>query len=166
MHVIYVDVYFAINFLMDFIILVVAKQILNFKGKIEVRTAIRCVIAALFGATYSVIILVLKVKYGVLQILFTWLVVPYIMTGIAFNNRKLSGIKMLTVVYCVTFVLNGVVSMLSSYSFGGNSGTGKNTGTQKIKCTNADVWNSNWMSANEGGSLSNAKQTQDPQKSV
>ena len=93
MHVIYVDVYFAINFLMDFIILVVAKQILNFKGKIEVRTAIRCVIAALFG-------------------------------------------------------------------------TGKNTGTQKIKCTNADVWNSNWMSANEGGSLSNAKQTQDPQKSV
>ena len=55
MHVIYVDVYFAINFLMDFIILVVAKQILNFKGKIEVRTAIRCVIAALFGATYSVI---------------------------------------------------------------------------------------------------------------
>lgn len=119
MLVIYVDVYFAINFLMDFIILVVAKQILNFKGKIEVRTAIRCVIAALFGATYSVIILVLKVKYGVLQILFTWLVVPYIMTGIAFNNRKLSGIKMLNVVYCVTFVLNGVVSMLSSYSFGG-----------------------------------------------
>mgnify|MGYP005971921559 FL=1 len=121
MHVIYVDVYFAINFLMDFIILVVAKQILNFKGKIEVRTAIRCVIAALFGATYSVIILVLKVKYGVLQILFTWLVVPYIMTGIAFNNRKLSGIKMLTVVYCVTFVLNGVVSMLSSYSFWGKT---------------------------------------------
>ena len=36
---------------------------------------------------------------------------------------------------------------------GENSGTGKNTGTQKIKCTNADVWNSNWMSANEGGSL-------------
>ena len=121
MHVIYVDVYFAINFLMDFIILVVAKQILNFKGKIEVRTAIRCVIAALFGATYSVIILVLKVKYGVLQILFTWLVVPYIMTGIAFNNRKLSGIKMLTVVYCVTFVLNGVVSMLSSYRFWGKT---------------------------------------------
>ena len=121
MHVIYVDVYFAINFLMDFIILVVAKQILNFKGKIEVRTAIRCVIAALFGATYSVIILVLKVKYGVLQILFTWLVVPYIMTGIAFNNRKLSGIKMLNVVYCVTFVLNGVVSMLSSYSFWGKT---------------------------------------------
>ena len=49
---------------------------------------------------------------------------------------------------------------------GENSGTGKNTGTLKIKCTNADVWNSNWMSVNEGGSLSNAKQTQDPQKSV
>ena len=62
MHVIYVDVYFAINFLMDFIILVVAKQILNFKGKIEVRTAIRCVIAALVGATGSVIILVLQVE--------------------------------------------------------------------------------------------------------
>ena len=37
------------------------------------------------------------------------------------SNRKISGIKMLTVVYCVTFVLNGVVSMLSSYSFWGKT---------------------------------------------
>lgn len=121
MQVIYVDVYFAINFLMDLIILIIAKQILERGKKISLSAIARCVMAAIFGAFYAVFVLVLNLSYGILQMAMTFLIVPGIMAYIAFKVKKREVINTLVIVYCVTFAFNGVVEMLDSYSFWGRT---------------------------------------------
>ena len=122
-HVIYIDVYFAINFLMDYIILIIAKQLLKKSGVIHRNDkAVGCVLGAMFGAAYASAVIVMKVKYGPVQTVMTYFVAAIVMTGIALRPKdKVALVKAAGVVYVVTFVMNGVVNMVNYNSSWGRT---------------------------------------------
>lgn len=111
-HVIYLDVYFAINFLMDYIILIIAKQLLRKSGTTRGKGRnVNCTLAAVLGAIYASFVLVCQMKYGLTQMVVTYIIVAVLMTGVAFRpNTKTELVKSVQVVYVVTFALNGIIN--------------------------------------------------------
>ncbi|MGN0383889.1 MAG: sigma-E processing peptidase SpoIIGA [Eubacterium sp.] len=106
MKVIYLDVYFAINFLMDFLILLILRCILKKK------TVFRLVMSALIGAVYACIILVTNAD-GIIWMLCTYVVISTIMIIVAFgiaDIRKM--IKRSALLYLITFTANGIINVL------------------------------------------------------
>ena len=107
-YVIYIDVFFAINFFMDFIILLTAKKILK-----PQTTIIRCFLAALAGAALACIITVKGFKNVVIQKIFTYGVISSLMAVIGYPVKSIKAyIKSLACIYAVTMVLAGAINGL------------------------------------------------------
>lgn len=107
-YVVYIDVFFAINFFMDFIILLIAKKILK-----PQTTIIRCFLAALAGAALSCIVTVKGFKNVIIQKIFTYGVISSAMAFIGYPIKGVKAyIKCISCIYAVTIVLAGTVNGL------------------------------------------------------
>lgn len=113
-YVIYLDVYFAINLIMDFIILSTAKRLINTNA-----TSIRCLLGALAGAVLSVACIMLT-GTGFVKFAFEYIFIVVIMNFITFNVRNIKGItKGLIITYGITFILGGAMNFLYYHTYVG-----------------------------------------------
>ncbi len=104
---IYIDVYFCLNFLMDFVVLLITGKIIK-NGSRWWRAGP----AAFFGALYATGLLILG-KKGVLTVITTYVIVAEIMLLLSFGLCNLKNtIKRILLLYFVTFVLSGMLNML------------------------------------------------------
>ncbi len=111
-YVMYIDAFFAINFVMDLLILVIAKRFINPQTTIK-----RCVLAALAGATLTCIIIIWKLPFVILQKIFTYVVIIAVMTKIAYRLKGVvRNIKVIGILYVVTFTLSGAVEFIYYYT--------------------------------------------------
>lgn len=107
-YVIYIDVFFAINFFMDMLILVIAGKFIR-----PQTTKLRCVLAALAGTTLTCIITVNKIETVIIQKTFTYLIIPSVMAVICYKIKEVKAcIKSLGIIYAVTFLVSGAVNGL------------------------------------------------------
>lgn len=110
--VLYLDVYFAINFLMDFAVLMITSLITWEKVKFR-----RAVLAALFGGGVSVAQLFFSLPPFLDLVLGLILFVP--MNGIAFGKKSFSRARsILLFSFLTSLFLGGVVEMLGYYTVG------------------------------------------------
>ena len=98
--IIYVDVIFLENFILDFIILLATSIISNNKIKI-----FRLILASLIGSIYTIVSFIFRVNNFILKIIISFLIV-FICFG--FKNKK-------------SFLKNLGVFYLTSITFGGSS---------------------------------------------
>ena len=114
-YVIYMDVFFVINFFMDLLILVIAGKFIK-----PQTTILRCILAALAGTTLTCIITVTSFKPVVIQKIFTYLIIPSVM---AVTGYRVSGfkayIRVIAVMYGVTFAMSGAVNGLYYFTDAG-----------------------------------------------
>lgn len=107
-YVVYIDVFFAINFFMDFIILLTVKKILK-----PQTTIIRCFFAALAGAALSCIVTVKSFRSVIIQKIFTYGVISSAMAFIGYPIKGVKAyIKCISCIYAVTIVLAGTINGL------------------------------------------------------
>ncbi len=107
-YVVYIDVFFAINFFMDFIILLIARKLLK-----PQTTIIRCFLAALAGAALSCIITVKSFKSVIMQKIFTYGVISTVMAVIGYPIKSMKAyVKCILCIYAVTIALAGTVNGL------------------------------------------------------
>lgn len=104
---VYIDVYFCLNFLMDFIVLwMTGYALLNNKKKYRIT------LAASVGAAYAVGILVLEVS-GILSRIVTYFVVAEVMIWISFGFKGVkNNFKQVGMLYLMTFLISGALNML------------------------------------------------------
>lgn len=107
-YVIYMDVFFVINFFMDLLILVIAGKFIK-----PQTTTKRCFFAALAGATLTCISVIWQLPWAVLQKIFTYGVISLIMALIGYGMKSVTAcMRNLGVIYAVTFSLAGAVNGL------------------------------------------------------
>lgn len=104
--VIYLDVFFALNFLMDFFLLLITRRIC-----VSVKPIYRLAAAAAIGAIYSCIIVIIKIRYSMLEIIFTYLIAAVLMVVTSFGYITIKAlIKQTGLLYAVTFLACGIVN--------------------------------------------------------
>lgn len=112
--VIYLDVFFALNFLMDFFLLSAVRKI-SVSGKPLYRTFA----AAAIGAVYACIVVITQIKYSIPEMIFTYVIIAALMSVTAFGYGSASELVRHTVLlYMVTFLACGVINVVyyrSSY---------------------------------------------------
>lgn len=112
---IYLDVYFCFNFLMDFFVLFLTRIIIKNNKRLY-----RIILSAIIGATYAVVILVLKYSctyeiYNMIEIekIITYVVVVYIMVLVAYGKYRFRVmLRHMLFVYLITFMLSGIIDMI------------------------------------------------------
>ncbi len=107
-YVVYLDVFLVINIFMDFLILVMARNL------IKPRTTIkRCIFAAVSGGILSVLSLIIPYKTIGLRFITSYILICFVMSKIAFKSKGFKdNLKNISVVYAVTFLLGGVMNVL------------------------------------------------------
>lgn len=123
-YIIYMDVLFVVNYIMDYIVLAVTIGILIHTTTIKRPDGkkqmcfmyIRRALASAFGAVWACFLLGLGFN-GFLWNLVTYLVVGPLMIGIVIGKEKpLSYLKSIGVMYIVTFVISGGIHILYYYT--------------------------------------------------
>lgn len=106
-YIIYVDVFFTVNFIMDYLLLYLTSKILRKRCR-----KIRLFLSAFFGAIYSVIVLLPLVNHLTIVTLFS-IITAFIMTLIAFGYKnKNEYLKNVAFLCFTTFFLSGVMNYL------------------------------------------------------
>lgn len=106
-NIVYVDVYFCFNFLMDFFILYLMRLLLK-----EGRWWGKDCIAALIGAIYATIILIIG-KGGFVESIFTYFVTPMAMSAISANIKTIKILlKRTGIIYFLTFIISGIINAI------------------------------------------------------
>lgn len=114
-YVIYMDVFFAVNFFMDLTILVIASRFIKPQS-----TKKRCVLAALAGTTLTCVITVWSIPSVIVQKIFTYVVIPSVMTVICSPAKNVPAyFKAMGTIYVVTFTLAGAVNGLYYFTDAG-----------------------------------------------
>lgn len=109
--VVYIDVFFTINFCMDLIILLTVRKISGIKTKMY-----RNMLAALAGAVYACFILIQETGEGIIEGILTYIVMSIVMTLISFGCRDRQKIlELVTIIFIVTFVLSGMINIMYSH---------------------------------------------------
>lgn len=109
--VVYIDVFFTINFCMDLIILLTVRKISGIKTKMY-----RNMLAALAGAVYACFILIQEMGEGIIEGILTYIVMSIVMTLISFGCRDRQKIlELVTIIFIVTFVLSGMINIMYSH---------------------------------------------------
>lgn len=107
-YIVYPDVLFVINFLIDYVILRGMNSFLKcFAGNL------RCIAGASLGAAYSCIMLYLPPGFPEIKILFTYGITAFSMLLVAFGRcgiREL--IKRFIMLYVMSFLLSGILNFL------------------------------------------------------
>ncbi len=102
---IYLDVYFFYNFILDFCILFVVRNVLKIK-----KSVIRLFFSAAFGSLYAVTQLFLP-HIMIIGALLTYIISLEFMVLIAFGKVEIrENIKIVLFIYLVAFVLNGIIN--------------------------------------------------------
>jgi len=106
--VIYLDVFFALNFLMDFFLLFLVRKIC-----VVVKPIYRVTGAAAIGAIYACAVVISEIKYNILEMLLTYLVISVLMivTSFGFKSIKLL-IKQVIMLYMITFMMCGIINAI------------------------------------------------------
>lgn len=110
--VIYLDVFFSINFLMNLLIIIVT-------GKILVKPIYiyKATISASIGAVYACVVAMRPLNNNIIQFLLTYIVIALIMILVSYKPISINdGIKTIVILYISTFILNGVVNTMSNFS--------------------------------------------------
>lgn len=106
-HTIYVDVYFCLNFLMDFVVLFITRIIVKDNKKIY-----RLTLAAGLGALYATIILIFHLN-GIVAYICTYFIMAQLMCMVAFGRAGLKkSLKNILILYMVTFTLSGGINAI------------------------------------------------------
>lgn len=109
---IYIDVIFLINFIMDFILLLIVRKIMKSPGKV-----FRLLGGAAIGAAGACILALLPDLNGLVQFLFSYIILCSLMVAAALPLRSLkTGVKAVLVLYASTFLLGGIMNSLYYYS--------------------------------------------------
>lgn len=107
-YVVYLDVFFTINMIMDFLVLIIARHFIKPQTTIN-----RCILGAMAGAVLSAVAFVIPYRALWLRFITSYLVICYIMCIITFNLRGFrKNIKALIYVYIVTFIMGGAMNAL------------------------------------------------------
>lgn len=115
-NIVYVDVYFCFNFLMDFFVLYGMRLILK-EGGISARDSM----AAFLGALYATVILIMG-EGGILRGIFTYLIIPILMIAITTKNKTIRIlIKRVGMLYFMVFVVSGIINAIYYGSFQGKT---------------------------------------------
>ncbi len=105
-HVLYLDVFFMINFLMDLLAAFTAGKLLRKKTKLA-----RIIFAAFFGALYASITVALKIVSIYYTIFVTYILTSSILTIILFGKGTIRQIlQRICMLYASVFLINGIVS--------------------------------------------------------
>lgn len=113
--VIYLDVLFGINLLMDLIVLYLVNKICKFAA-----TFLRILLSATLGAVWSVIVAVSPNGINSFMLICTYVFISFLMIKICAFKRRLSELlKGVITLYGVTFVLAGAMHMLYYYTYAG-----------------------------------------------
>lgn len=105
---VYIDEFFIINLIMDFLILITSSKLIKKKTSI-----LRITVAAIAGAVYACIVLVLDIQNGMLQIMITYIVISVFMVLIVYGYESVSVlVEDVLIIFTVTFLLSGIVNTL------------------------------------------------------
>lgn len=106
---VYIDIFFAVNAMLDFLIIQLARKIQHYKS-----TTMRVVLAAVAGSMVLCIFLCLPVRKYILIRVFFYIAAYAGMAAIAFpHNRKKSMIKAMLTLYGVSIFVNGIYQWLN-----------------------------------------------------
>ena len=113
--VIYLDVLFGMNMLMDFIVLYITNRICRFTA-----ACYRIVIAAAFGALWGTFSVIIPSDLKIITNICTYLLVSWIMIRICYGKKKCKDIlKGVLTLYVITFMLGGILHFLYYYTCAG-----------------------------------------------
>lgn len=106
--VIYLDVFFALNFLMDFFLLIITRKI-----SVNSKPLYRTTAASAVGAVYACIVVVTKIKYSIAEMVFTYLIIAVLMAVTAFGYGSIKVlVKHTGLLYAVVFFVCGIINIV------------------------------------------------------
>jgi len=110
--VIYLDIFFSINFLMDLLILIIMAKLL-----VQSIKMVKIAGAAIIGAVYACIVIVYPIHNNSVQFIITYIVVGMVMILIPFELKGvIQKLKGMGIFYAATFILNGIVNTVSAFT--------------------------------------------------
>ncbi|MBC7959943.1 MAG: sigma-E processing peptidase SpoIIGA [Vallitaleaceae bacterium] len=113
---IYLDVVFAVNFILDFIILLLERRISRKKVSLN-----RIFIGALVGAVLMCIILLIPNMNYILYLAFSYFFSSALIILVTFRPKKVKElIKLTLLLYMIAILLGGIIFSLYYYSFVGS----------------------------------------------
>ena len=114
-YVIYIDVFFCVNLVMDFLILKLVSLYIK-----PQTTYIRCILGAILGSAFSVLSLLISYENIIWHMLFSYIFIAVVMVVGAFGLGDIrSLVKRCIVLYVVTIFLGGLINFLYSYTYMG-----------------------------------------------
>lgn len=110
--VVYLDVYFFVNLIMDYFVLIFTKRIIGIQtGKA------RCLIGALFGGIISALLYVTLKRTDLVYLIIEYILTVIFMNEVAFKPKTVIGkFKCFFCVYFVAVLLGGITYFLYYYS--------------------------------------------------
>lgn len=112
-YVIYIDVFFCVNLIMDFVILKLASLYIK-----PQTTYLRCLLGSAAGSFFSIISLMFPFNNMIGQMLFSYIFIVIIMVMITFGIMKIEYIvRNCLVIYVMTIFLGGLMNFLYSYTY-------------------------------------------------
>ena len=110
--VVYLDVYFFVNLIMDYLVLLFTRRLTDIHKRRN-----RCFLGALFGSLISTLLYGLLEKNGLIYLIFEYIITVILMNEVAFSPRTFIGnIKCFFYVYFVSVVMGGMVYFLYYHS--------------------------------------------------
>lgn len=114
-YVIYIDVFFCVNLVMDFLIL----KLLSLYIKPQ-TTYTRCLLGAIVGSLLSALSLLIGYEHFILHMLFSYLFIAVAMILVTYGMEKYKIIiKRCIILYIVTIFLGGLINFLYSCTYVG-----------------------------------------------
>ena len=114
-YVIYIDVFFCVNLVMDFLILKLVSLYIK-----PQTSYIRCVLGAALGSFLSVLSLLISYENIIWHMLFSYIFIAVAMVVGTFGLGKWQElIKRCIVLYVITIFLGGLINFLYSYTYMG-----------------------------------------------
>ena len=114
-YVIYIDVFFFVNLVMDFLILKLAALYIK-----PQTTFIRCMLGAVCGSALSAISLLISYENMILHMFFSYIFIAIAMVYTTFGRCGLKDIvKRSVVLYMITIFMGGVINFIYSYTYMG-----------------------------------------------
>lgn len=105
----YIDVFFVVNFLLDYLVLLVVRRVL--KSTAEKKNVL---LGAGAGAALTSVLVCLPIA-GILKIIILHLVISTVMIKITFGFHRKDILKKWSLLYLVSVLMGGVLSSVSQY---------------------------------------------------
>lgn len=111
-YVIYIDVFFFVNLVMDFIIIRLASLYIK-----PQTTYIRCFLGSLSGSVLTVVSMIIPFKNMIIQMLVSYIFIAIIIVIVTFSVRNMRDlIRDCLIIYVTTIFMGGLISFIYSYT--------------------------------------------------